>query len=145
MGKKSKRSLVAATHEAAHAVIAHVLGEKVTAVVLKGRGGWCDHSTTRLPDPLRLGIIAMAGHAAEIRSSRFRPGKRTRVPADDHTFLVSMGFRGRSLATLLSMSLVFVTDYKAEIAAVAKELEERDLYEKDFRRMMRKLKVRADE
>jgi hypothetical protein len=131
----TRRLLSVCRHEAAHAVAHEVLGNRVRAVrVESARRGFCEYGVRGKPDPLVEGITALAGHAADIYW-----GKRARtvVPADDHKRVLALGFRGRSLPTLLEMASQSVAAYFEVIDAVARELWRRDLTGADVRRIMR--------
>lgn len=135
MRNKKIRSLKVARHEAAHAVVSESLGYPVEAIKLTrgGRG----FTVTRAPkhaDPLVIGMIAMAGHAADIRWNR---APKTRVPAHDHFVVLRCGFRGRSLPTVLLLARGAVEEVHREIDMVAKELVSRDLTGKQLRALLR--------
>jgi len=131
----SKRPLSVCRHEAAHAVANEVLGNRVRVARVTGtRHGFCEYDVRGRPDPLVEGIAALAGHAADIRWGK---RSRTTVPADDHRRVVSLGFRGRSLPTLLEMASQLVAAYSAVIDAVAYELWARDLTGREVRRIMK--------
>jgi len=133
--KPFRRTIRTARHEAAHAVIAEAVGYRVSRVwLLAEDAGFTEHRHPILPDPLKRAMIAMAGHAAEMRWHR---AKKTHVPAGDHRTVLAMGFRGRSLPTILMLARGAVEENAEAIDAVARELVKSDLTGRDVRRIMR--------
>ncbi len=129
------RLLSVARHESAHAVAHEILGNRVRVVRITGRNrGFCEYAVRGRPDPLVEGISALAGHAADLRWSH---AKRTLVPADGHRRVLSLGFRGRSLPTLLEMARGLVEAHAAVIDLVAREIVRGDLTGKRVRELMR--------
>lgn len=112
-----------------------MLGHEVTSVVLESQNsGYCAHRTRGVkPDPLALGMIIVAGHAAEVLWHRRSRGT---APAGDHAELVKMGFRGRSLSTLLSMAMHALESVTPIVFAIAKELQKRNLTGADVREII---------
>lgn len=128
------RPLWVCRHEAAHAVVAHVLGEHVFGVQLNARGGQTLTTLPRRPDPLRLGMISMAGHAADVLWSRFPEGK---FPADDLADLRAQGFRGPSLPTLFALAAGQCQEHETKIRSVAVALNRSDLNRGAFLKALR--------
>ncbi len=116
-------------HEAAHAVIAHDFGHRVTRIALTDRGGLVEHRGPRRPDPLALGLIGVAGHAAEVLWYR-QPVNL--APANDHRWLRSVGFRGQSFSALLMLAQHRLVALEPQVRAVAKALKRGDLDRKAF-------------
>lgn len=103
----------ASQHEAAHAVVAHSVGEKVVAI-----GRWfCDVQQSR--DPMRTAIIALAGSIAESSRPRRRPLAWS--PGDMRAVL-KLGFSGPSIGTLADLAAEQVRINWPAIKAVAREL-----------------------
>lgn len=118
----STRDKRAALHEASHAVAAWRIGYRVSFVELTEDGGSTGHDPGC--DPLAIGIVTAAGHAADVKWNGMQ---REHITVDDHLTLVALGFRGRSLASVLGMARGLVEVYAEDIQRVAKELECRDL------------------
>lgn len=123
----SDRNVKAAIHEAAHAVVAWRVGYPVTWVELNEDGG----STSHKPgfDPLKLGIVDLAGHAADCK---WHGVNKHHIPVDDHWSVTALGFRDRSYTTILSMARAMVEENADEIETVSRWLIERDVYEDDL-------------
>lgn len=119
-----KRPIRVCMHEAAHAVIAHDFGHRVTRLAITSRGGLTEHRGPRKADPLALGLIGVAGHAAEVLWYR-QP--LNQAPADDHRWLLSLGFRGQSFAALLMLAQHRLAALEPQVRAVAKALKRGDL------------------
>jgi len=133
-----KRTIKVARHEAAHAVMAEICGHTVLLVVLSKAGGFCRHGIdAKIPDPLQLGMIYMAGHAADVLWSR---ANRVHPPVDDHRFLERMGFRDRSFATLLGFAMGTLHEEKDAVFAVAKALKAQNFTGDDVRRIIQETK-----
>lgn len=128
------RPLWVCRHEAAHAVVAHIVGEHVFAVQLSARGGLTMCSLPRRPDPLRLGMVSMAGHAADVLWSRFPEAK---FPPDDLADLRAQGFRGPSLPTLFALAAGQCQVHESKIRAVAAALKKGDLDRRAFLKALR--------
>lgn len=128
---REKCPIHVARHEAGHAVIAHVLGHEVRRIrVYRSKGKWRGYVLDRAPgrrsDPLRVGIIYLAGWAAE---REFNPRAR-RLPYEgegDVLMIKRMGFRGSSCATLACHARGMVREHREAIAALAAEVQRRDL------------------
>lgn len=127
-------------HEAAHAVVGHVLGYRVFSLSVHRYGGDSAQMGPRRPDPLQHAMVALAGHAAEVLWCR-QPV--THVPQDDHLELVAMGFKGRSFPTLLALAQGQCRTHEVRIRAVAAALKARDLDRKAFLSVLRAAPVPA--
>jgi hypothetical protein len=133
-GYSAARPLWVCRHEAAHAVVAHVLGEHVFGVYLTARGGQTLCSLPRRPDPLRLGMVSMAGHAADVLWNGF---PEDTFPRDDLADLRAQGFRGPSLPTLFALAAVQCQVHEPQIRAVAAALKKGDLDRREFLKALR--------
>lgn len=133
-GSIAARPLWVCRHEAAHAVVAHVLGEHVVSLTVDARGGMTATAYGVRFDPLRFGMATMAGHAADVLWSRARP---TNPPRDDNRMLGQVGFRGQSFPTLLALAQGQCLEHEAKIRAVAAALKRSDLDRPAFLRAMR--------
>lgn len=126
----SPRPWQTAVHEASHAVVGLAMCDPrltLLRVTISRTRGSCDwrYAGRGKPDPLVLGVTALAGHAGELEF-RMRTDV-TEVPASDHRQVLALGFRGFSLSTLLSIAKHIVVDHKDEIRTVARELVKRNL------------------
>lgn len=129
------RTIRTARHEAAHAVVAEACGYRVRRVwLLAEEAGFTETWYPILPDPMARAIIALAGHAAEMRWHR-QPAKL--IEAGDHRTVRAMGFRGRSYPTLLALARGTVDEHAVAIEAVAQALRKSDLTGRDVRRIIR--------
>jgi hypothetical protein len=129
------RTIRVARHEAAHAVVATMLGFQVERVFLTNRGtGGCVTRDPRRPCPLMLGMIAMSGHAADRKWSGV---PLMLVPAGDHRIVKRLGFSGRSLPTLVALARGQVEVHAELILRVARELKKRDLTGREVRAIIR--------
>jgi hypothetical protein len=128
------RPLWICRHEAAHAVVAHIVGEHVFSVQLSAHGGLTMCSLPRRPDPLRLGMVSMAGHAADVLWSRFPEAK---FPRDDLADLRAQGFRGPSMPTLFALAAGACQVHELKIRAVAAALKKGDLDRRAFLKALR--------
>lgn len=135
-GSSATRPLWVCRHEAAHAVVAHVMGDWVHSLTVEPRrGGWTAHSPRSMhPDPLRQGMIAMAGHAADVLWSRRNP---LHGPKDDDLALKQLGFRGPSFPTLLALAQGQCVEHENKIRAVAAALKKSDLDRRGFLKALR--------
>lgn len=133
-GSSAARPLWVCRHEAAHAVVAHELGEHVFGVQLSARGGQTLCSLPRRPDPLRLGMVSMAGHAADVLWNGF---PEDTFPRDDLADLRAQGFRGPSMPTLFALAAGQCQVHEARIRAVAAALKKGDLGRRAFLKAMR--------
>lgn len=109
-------------HEAAHAVVAHALGEKVTLISLKRTRGVCEIAPPKscVYDPMRIGIIALSGALAEAD----RPRKRPRAwDAGDMGMVISLGFRDSSIGTLAQLAAAQVAINWKAIRRVSRALD----------------------
>jgi len=139
---KRKPLILVCRHEAAHAVAAIAMGHRVDTVYVNHKGGCCRHkSPTVRPDPMRVAIIATAGHAADMIWSR-QP--RTKASREDYLQVLALGFRGESVATILNIALSLCQSYETEIRHVASALKERGtLTGRDVRRIIREVRACA--
>jgi hypothetical protein len=133
-GSSASRPLWVCRHEAAHAVVAHELGEHVFGVHLSARGGQTLCQLPRRPDPLRLGMVSMAGHAADVLWNGFREDT---FPTDDLADLRAQGFRGPSMPTLFALAAGQCQAHEPKIRAVAAALKKGDLDRRSFLRALR--------
>jgi hypothetical protein len=108
-GSIAKDRRATALHEAAHAVVAHRLGQKVLGVGLEQRGpegscrtrGWTtvNYKTRgRRVDPIAVGVVSLAGHEAE-RIAYARP--RTLLPLGDLREVYRLGVATHQTLNLL--------------------------------------------
>jgi hypothetical protein len=141
MGSSAARPLWLCRHEAAHAVVGHVLGEHIVSLTVDRRGGMTGTAYGFRFDPLRAGMATMAGHAADVLWSR---RSRTTPPPDDHRMLKELGFRGQSFPTLLALAQGQCIEHEATIRRVAAALKEGDLDRKAFLRALREPSTPAD-
>jgi len=125
-GRPSPRRV--ADHEAAHAVIAHVVGFEVTRVHV-GRSrdrrghvlhGYTSFNTPKRSDPLKEGIVRLAGSAAEFLWHGLPDGKAT---MGDLEAVRRLGFRGRSVAAIMALSRGLVRFYRRDIRGVSRALQ----------------------
>lgn len=140
-GSSAGRPLWLCRHEAAHAVVAHHVGVHVVGVHVNARGGQTICSLPRRPDPLRIGMLTMAGHAADVLWSRFPEAK---FPADDLADLRAQGFRGPSLPTLFALAAGACQVNEAQIRRVAAALKKGDLGRLAFLKALRDPPTPAD-
>jgi hypothetical protein len=134
------RPLTVCRHEAAHAVIAHTTGFHVFELVIDRLGGHIDHASFRkVPDPLRLGMVWMAGHAADLLWSNERM-----MSVVDHRAMVRMGFYRESFPALLALAQGQCLVYEREIRRVAAALKKGDLDRRAFLKALREPPTEAD-
>jgi hypothetical protein len=101
-------------------VLAHCLGNIVQWATINGQGGKCCYlARGRKVDPMREGIISLAGHAAAMKWHRW---PQYLYPYEDHQAVLKMGFRNRSVNTLLMHARGMVEALAPAIDGVAKEL-----------------------
>lgn len=133
------RKTSSALHEAAHAVVAWRMGYEVAGVYLTDSGGYTKSALGT--DPLPQSIIAMAGNAAEMEWHETPPEL---VSAVDHYTVLSYGFTGRSLPTILALARGAVVEHESDIDRVADELRCRDLGHDDLERLLGELEPADD-
>lgn len=114
--------LQTAVHEAAHAEVARHFGRRLRTISIchHEKDGW----TGEVPiaagtDPFEEALISLAGTAAD--HILFGQG-RTKVSAGDHEYVVSLGFQGRSLSTLLDHAEALVKELTPKIMRRAAKL-----------------------
>jgi hypothetical protein len=78
----------------------------------------------------------MAGHAADMK---WHDRDADLVPAVDHYSVLSCGFAGRSLPTILALARGTVEEHAVDIQRVGKELETRDLAYDDLEELLGEL------
>jgi hypothetical protein len=138
----SARTLLVCRHEAAHAVLSHEMGFHVLKVVVAKWGGAAPfEARVKTPDPLRLGMAFMAGHAADVLWSR---QAERRIPHRDHVNIRRLGFRGYSLPTLFALAAGQCQVHEKAIRRVAAALRKGDLDRRAFLRALREPPTQAD-
>lgn len=119
--KMARRST--AIHEAAHAVVAEIVGARVQRVCLiSDTVGFSEAAYTHRRgkvDPVARGVVSLAGHEAERRFYR-RP--RTLLPKGDYEAVLALGCSGDSANALAEIARRMVRWYTPEIKRVAKAL-----------------------
>lgn len=132
--RKTRHKLQVARHEAAHAVIAELVGHEVISVKLTRPGyGVCKVRHT-CEDPMRLGMIALAGHAADMKWHRF--GMWRRVSDSDLRMFRRLGFRDMSAVTVLNIARNLIDENADVVNSLARELLKRDLSGEEVREIM---------
>ncbi len=135
--RRKPQAIQLARHEAAHAVAAEVVGHSVQVARLTRKGcGYVrvHHGSCR--DPMRHGIVALAGHAADMKWGRF--GMWRNVSAVDKHIFDQLGFRDMSAVTILNIARSLVDAHADIIQALAVELKQRDLSGDECREIMQK-------
>lgn len=137
-----KRPIRTCRHEAAHAIVAEVLGYTVLKVVIRGaQDGFNDiASRYKAVDPLRMGTVYAAGLAAEMRWHRASP---RRISASDGQEIHKLGFRGRSKATVLAIARGLVEEHHGAIDCLAHILKVRDVKGREVSKVLRAWKEAA--
>lgn len=134
-GSTAARPLWVCRHEAAHAVVAHELGDHVFGLLVSRHGGMTNHGPRSMrPDPLRQAMITVAGHAADVLWSRHSPRY---APYHDHLCLKQMGFQKASYPALLALAQDECIVHESKIRAVAAALKKGNLDRRSFLRALR--------
>ena len=124
-----------AIHEAAHAVVAHVMGERVELLTISQRitdtlGCKVRHGNCRIgytvrrgkSDPISMAVVSLAGHEAEVimcgRPIQF-------LPAGDYKDLLKLGCSERNANVVGWMARKFIRANAKAIRRVAWLLNER--------------------
>ena len=129
------RPILVCRHEAAHAIVAELLGYRVLEMrVVGSKGGFCRiASKYKAEDPLRMGVVYAAGLAAEIKWHR---ATSRRISLDDGREIHKRGFRGRSKATILAIAQRIVDEHAGAIDCLAHLLKAKDLKRADIKRVL---------
>lgn len=119
----AKEWRAATIHEAAHAVVAHFLGQKVLRVEVNDKNAghaaveW--RSLAPMPDPVAFAMFCLAGHEAEHKAY----GRPLRcLPMGDVKPLDRYGFSDASMSHLGKLSRKFVRHVWPEIRKVQRAL-----------------------
>lgn len=131
---RGERPMQICLHEAAHAVLAHSFGRTIVGIEFDRLGARAGYGAPLRIEPIEEGMIAMAGHAAEVLWCR-QPVWA--APKDDDRALRAMGFRGRSFPTLLALAQGQCVELERQIRAVASALKKEDLDRRAFLRALR--------
>lgn len=138
--RKFTRQICVCRHEAAHAIVGEYLGQPVKEMKVTSKDTGHTRFQRDITDPLAMGIILSAGHAAEMRwhrkSSRY-------ISAGDGRMLKKAGFKPHSLGTLLALARTLVEMHIEAIETCAQALKMSDLTGRDVRRIFRSLPARV--
>jgi len=128
-----------ARHEAGHAVAAEYLGARCREVRIGRQNGMTRVRFSGRLDPIVAGIIACAGHAANVKWDR---RSKATLPTDDFNITRMLGFRGRSLRTIALHARGVVDEIAPAVQLVARRLKERrKMNRRELRRLMREAGV----
>lgn len=124
-GSADKDRRTVAVHEAAHAVVAHRMGERVQQLHLvraKPMEGWTkiDYGVRRgRRDPITFAVIALAGHEAE---HRFYGRPIGLLPPGDFKAVIDVGCSNKSANLVGWLARQHVKWFERDIRRVQKEL-----------------------
>ncbi len=130
------RRIKVCRHEAAHAVVAHMLGFTVIRIKITGAStGFTETSCSKKTTcPMMLGMVAMAGKCADRRWHRIG---RDWFPEGDLRTVKRLGYSWRAIATLEALAMAQVEEHADVIDRVARELKKRDLSAREFRALLK--------
>ncbi len=127
-----------AVHEAAHAVVAYILGYKVLEiVVLPDKSGYCRilfRSPWKNECPITATNILIAGHEAEVL---WRGRKLTSMPASDLKMLQRLGVSWTGINIQRDKLRKFLRNWKRTIFTVAVMVDKGPVSGRKFRAYMR--------